>query len=120
MSKSAGGEAPTPTRLPDVVTPSPGSTPDVETTPESFLERLRTLVPPYTVVLHNDDVNDVVHVVRSLMRSVPSLTQQSATKIMLEAHSSGKARVIVCPLEQAELYRDRLRSCGLTATIEKA
>jgi hypothetical protein len=26
--------------------------------------------------------------------------------------------VIVCPLEPAELYRDRLESCSLTATIE--
>jgi ATP-dependent Clp protease adapter protein ClpS len=39
---------------------------------------------------------------------------------MLEAHNSGRAVVIVCPLEPAELYRDRLESCSLTATIEPA
>jgi ATP-dependent Clp protease adapter protein ClpS len=39
---------------------------------------------------------------------------------MLDAHDNGKAVVIVCPLELAELYRERLESCGLTATIEKA
>jgi ATP-dependent Clp protease adapter protein ClpS len=39
---------------------------------------------------------------------------------MLEAHNRGKALVTTCPLELAELYRDRLESCGLTATIEKA
>ncbi|MGH2583624.1 MAG: hypothetical protein ACRDJE_01785 [Dehalococcoidia bacterium] len=39
---------------------------------------------------------------------------------MLEAHEHGRALVIVCPLERAELYRDRLESRGLTATIEKA
>ena len=33
-------------------------------------------------------------------------------KIMLEAHNSGRAVVIVCPLEPAELYRDRLESCS--------
>jgi ATP-dependent Clp protease adaptor protein ClpS len=38
---------------------------------------------------------------------------------MLEAHNSGKAVVTTCPLELAELYRDRLGSFGLTATIEK-
>jgi ATP-dependent Clp protease adaptor protein ClpS len=103
------GEAPAPTR-----------SPDVETTSEPFTERLQKLLPPYAVVLHNDDKNDMVHVVRSLMRSIPALTLQKATKIMLEAHNEGKARVIVCPLEQAELYRDRLQSCSLTATIEKA
>ena len=32
----------------------------------------------------------------------------------------GKAFVTACPLERAELYRDILQSCGLTATIEKA
>ena len=109
MSQPPTGQAPAPTR-------SPG----VETTPEPFLERLQKLLPPYAVVLHNDDTNEGVHVVRSLMRSIPALTLQKATKIMLEAHNEGKARVIVCPLEQAELYRDRLQSCSLTATIEKA
>jgi ATP-dependent Clp protease adaptor protein ClpS len=107
-------------QLPLGEAPAPTKSPDVETTPESFIERLQKLLPPYAVVLHNDDKNDMVHVVRSLMRSIPALSLQKATKIMLEAHNEGKARVIVCPLEQAELYRDRLQSCSLTATIEKA
>ena len=34
------------------------------------------------------------------------------------AWNRGRAVVIVCPLEPAELYRDRLESCKLTATIE--
>src|SRR3954447_11802039 len=75
---------------------------------------------PYAVILHNDDVNSMDHVVRSLMRSVPGLGIGKSVKIMLEAHNSGRAVVIVCPLEPAELYRDRLESCSLTATIERA
>ncbi|MCC6174561.1 MAG: ATP-dependent Clp protease adaptor ClpS [Chloroflexi bacterium] len=75
---------------------------------------------PYKVILHNDDVNSMDHVVRSLVRSVPGLGLGKAVRIMLEAHNSGRAVVIVCPLEPAELYRDRLESCGLTATIEQA
>jgi ATP-dependent Clp protease adaptor protein ClpS len=75
---------------------------------------------PYKVVLHNDDHNSMDHVVRSLMKSVPGLGATKAVKIMLEAHNNGKAVVIVCPLEPAELYRDRLQSFGLTATIEPA
>lgn len=78
------------------------------------------ILPPYAVVLHNDDQNDMAHVVRSLMRSVPGLSLHRATKVMFEAHNQGRARVVVCPLELAELYRDRLQSCRLTATIEKA
>jgi ATP-dependent Clp protease adaptor protein ClpS len=73
---------------------------------------------PCKVVLFNDDHNSMDHVVRSLVRSVPGLSTQQAVKIMVQAHLTGRAIVIVCPLELAELVRDRLESCGLTATIE--
>ncbi len=72
------------------------------------------------MVLHNDEVNSMDHVVRSLLRSVPGLSTKKAVDIMLEAHNSGRAVVLVCPLELAELVRERLESCGLTATIEQA
>jgi ATP-dependent Clp protease adaptor protein ClpS len=51
---------------------------------------------------------------------VPSLTLAKATEVMFEAHNNGRAVVIVCPLELAELYQSRLIGCSLTATIEKA
>ena len=38
---------------------------------------------------------------------------------MLEAHEEGVATVVVCPLELAELYRDRLQTFKLTSTIEQ-
>lgn len=75
---------------------------------------------PHQVILYNDDHNTMDHVVRSLVRSVPGMGTARAVQIMFEAHSSGRAVVIVCPLELAELVRDRLESCGLTATIEQA
>jgi ATP-dependent Clp protease adaptor protein ClpS len=80
----------------------------------------KAILPPYAVILHNDDHNDMAHVVQSLRRSVPSLTLAKATEVMFEAHNNGRAVVIVCPLELAELYQSRLISCSLTATIEKA
>ena len=83
-------------------------------------EKLAKLLPPYAVILHNDDVHDMEYVVTSLLRCVPPLSQQRATEIMFEAHNSGRSPVIVCPLEPAELYRERLQSRGLTATIESA
>lgn len=76
-------------------------------------------LPPYAVMLHNDDVNSMDHVVHALLTSVPELEAEDAVTIMLTAHEHGVARVISCPLERAELYRDRLESQGLTATIEK-
>ena len=87
---------------------------------ETYEDTLKRLIPPYRVVLHNDDHNSMDHVVRSLMRCVPSLTTERAAEIMMEAHNHGEASVIVCPKEAAEHYRDGLESCGLTATIEPA
>lgn len=92
----------------------PATAPDIDT------ERLKKLFPPYRVVLHNDDHNSMDYVVRSLMKAVPSLGRDDATRIMTEAHNHGQATVIVCTKEEAEMYRDRLESFGLTATIEEA
>jgi ATP-dependent Clp protease adaptor protein ClpS len=82
------------------------------------VEALERLLPPYRVVLHNDDHNAMDYVVVALLRCVPSLTVERAAEIMLEAHNHGQATVITCVKEEAELYRDRLESAGLTATIE--
>jgi ATP-dependent Clp protease adaptor protein ClpS len=87
---------------------------------EVVAETLKRLLPPYRVILHNDDHNTMGHVVRSLIQCVPSLSPEDAHAIMMEAHEHGHATVITCPKEQAEHYRDRLESCSLTATIEKA
>lgn len=80
---------------------------------------LSETLPPYRVILHNDDVNEMGHVVRALLASVPELDSERAVEVMLQAHGFGQAEVISCPLERAELYRDRLESHGLTATIER-
>lgn len=81
---------------------------------------ITALLPPYRVLLHNDDHNAMDHVVHAIVQAVPSVGPERAIEIMFEAHNNGVAEVIVCPLEPAELYRDRLKTFGLTATIEKA
>jgi ATP-dependent Clp protease adaptor protein ClpS len=93
-------------------------TPGTTVTPGT--RSLAETLPPYRVILHNDDVNDMGHVVHALLTSVPELTPERAAEVMLEAHNHGQAEVIRCPLERAELYRDRLESFSLTATIEPA
>ena len=85
-----------------------------------LVEELRDILPPYSVILHNDDVNSMDFVVAALLKSVEPLSKEEAVNIMLEAHNTGRAVVITCPLEHAELYRDRLRSFRLGVTIEKA
>ncbi|MFW6174194.1 MAG: ATP-dependent Clp protease adaptor ClpS [Chloroflexota bacterium] len=86
-------------------------------------ERQRTLselTPRYAVILHNDDVHSMEFVVAALLKSVPELSEERAARVMLGAHLKGRAVVTVCPLETAELYRDRLQSFGLGASIERA
>jgi ATP-dependent Clp protease adaptor protein ClpS len=79
----------------------------------------RRIMPPYKVILHNDEHNSMDHVVRSLRKAVPGMSLGRATAIMWEAHTAGRAIVMTCPLELAELYQQRIQSFGLTATIEK-
>jgi len=78
------------------------------------------LEPPYALILYNDDVNTMQHVVQSLMRCLPQLTHEEAAEIMLDAHRRGQAQVIVAPHAEAARYRNCLESHGLTATIEPA
>ena len=88
--------------------------------PKQAEKNVTEFLPPYAVILHNDDVNEMAFVARALLKSVPELGPEEAVRIMLEAHNTGTAVVIVCPLERAELYRDRIRSFSIGCTIEKA
>src|SRR5262245_60453426 len=92
----------------------------VETPPEQDVEQRQEILPPWKVLLHNDDHNEMLYVVNSWLKAVPNRGTQRATEIMLEAHNRGRAVVTTCPLELAGLYRDRLETFGLTASIEKA
>ncbi len=76
-------------------------------------------LPPYRVLLHNDDVNDMLFVVRTVIEITP-LNKERALEVTFEAHLSGVAMVLVTHKERAELYRDQFQSKGLTATIEPA
>ncbi|NWJ45019.1 MAG: ATP-dependent Clp protease adaptor ClpS [Chloroflexi bacterium] len=90
-----------------------------KTVPEIDEALLRKLLPPYKVILHNDDHHSMDYVVKALVKSVPQLKKQAAVKIMMTAHEKGTAVVTVCPKEPAELYQARLLSFGLTCTIER-
>jgi len=58
------------------------------------------------------------YVVAVLIRLIDHRTPPEAIQIMLAAHPTGSAVVVICPKEVAEYYQERLLSCGLTATIE--
>lgn len=74
-------------------------------------------LPPYKVLLHNDDINDIEHVVLSIVK-ITTLSLRDAERRMLEAHRSGVSLLLVTHRERAELYAEQFRSCNLTVTIE--
>jgi ATP-dependent Clp protease adaptor protein ClpS len=76
-------------------------------------------LPPWKVLLHNDDKNTVDYVVSSIIELTP-LNEQDAVNRMQEAHKTGVALLLTTHKERAELYKDQFESKGLTVTIEPA
>ena len=74
-------------------------------------------LPPWKVLLHNDDQNDMVYVVETICSLTP-LNQTAAMQRMQEAHTTGVALLLTTHKERAELYKDQFTSKGLTVTIE--
>ena len=99
--------------------PLPASMTTTSTDTEALQQALRDRLPPYAVILYNDDYHSMDYVVEALVKSVPDLIVEEAVGIMFEAHNTGSAVVIVCLLEQAELYRDRIRGYGLGVDIRR-
>ena len=85
---------------------------------EKAPKRVRQPQRRYRVLLHNDPVNTMDYVVNTLRQVVPSLSEQDAIAVMLEAHNTGVGLVIVCDIEPAEFYCETLTAKGLTSTIE--
>lgn len=76
-------------------------------------------LPPWKVLLHNDDHNNVEYVVLTI-QALTTLNQQDAELRTIEAHETGVALLLTTHKERAELYRDQFGSKGLTVTIEPA
>lgn len=87
---------------------------------EHLNTKMNGYLPPYSVILHNDLVHSMDYVVTSLLKSISTISLNEAKSIMLEAHNEGIAVVITCPLEHAELYSERIRTFGLSSTVEKS
>lgn len=76
-------------------------------------------LPPWKVLLHNDDQNTIEFVVLTILE-LTSLDEQQAILKTKEAHETGVALLLTTHKERAELYRDQFTSKGLTVTIEPA
>ena len=76
-------------------------------------------LPPWKVLLHNDDKNEVEFVVETIVAPTP-LNQQDANQRTLKAHHTGVALLLTTHKERAELYKEQFQSKGLVVTIEPA
>lgn len=76
-------------------------------------------LPPWKVLLHNDDKNTAVYVVETIVQ-LTALNEQDADLRMKEADKTGLALLLTTHKERAELYQEQFTSKGLTVTIEPA
>ena len=76
-------------------------------------------LPPWKVLLHNDDKNELVFVIKTVVSLTP-LNEDAARQRTIEAHESGVSLLLTTHKERAELYREQFQSKGLTVTIEPA
>lgn len=77
------------------------------------------MLPPWKVLLHNDDKNDIGFVVTTIME-LTTLKEQDAKLRTIEAHKEGVALLLTTHKERAELYKDQFESKGLIVSIEAA
>jgi len=97
---------------------SSGGAPGAATRPRGLPSKTDQL-PPFRVLLHNDDLNEMQYVVRTIIE-LTRLDSGRAMKIMMTAHTRGAALVLVTHKERAELFRDQFASKRLKVTIEPA
>jgi ATP-dependent Clp protease adaptor protein ClpS len=85
--------------------------------PAPTAPRVRRL-PPWKVLLHNDNVNDMHYVIEAIVELTP-LAAEDATVCMLEAHQEGVACLMATHREHAELVQEQFQSKLLTVSIER-
>ena len=74
-------------------------------------------LPPYKVLLHNDDVNTFDHVISAILK-LTTLEAQEAMLRAIEAHETGVALLLVTHRERAELYQEQFATFNVTVTFE--
>jgi ATP-dependent Clp protease adaptor protein ClpS len=81
--------------------------PTVKTRPAPREKTHTRRVPPYHVILQNDDHHSMEFVVEVLQKAL-GFTREHAYQCMLEAHTTGRAVVWTGPREVAELKVDQI------------
>jgi ATP-dependent Clp protease adaptor protein ClpS len=79
------------------------------TKPREEEETRTRRVPPYNVILENDDYHSVEFVIEVIQKAL-GYNQQRAYLLMLEAHTKGRAVVWTGPKEVAELKVEQIHT----------
>lgn len=74
-------------------------------------------LPPWRVILHNDNVNDIGYVVETIIELI-RVNPRHALLCTLTAHRSGLCHLFTTHREHAELLHDQFKCKSLTVTIE--
>ncbi len=74
-------------------------------------------LPTYRVLLHNDDINEMLDVVGAILE-LTTLNRTKAFEAMMTAHQRGMCLLLLTHRERAELYEEQFRAKRLIVTIE--
>jgi len=80
---------------------------------------LRRQMARCKVVLHPDNINDLMFIVRIVME-LTRFPRAEATHKMWEAQHSGRSVILQTYLERAELFAEQFGDRGLNVTVEPA
>lgn len=75
-------------------------------------------MPPWKIILHNDDVNTAEYVVNKV-QEITKLDEKDAVRKVLEANKEGLALLLTTHKEKAELLVEMFESCKIDVTMEK-
>jgi ATP-dependent Clp protease adaptor protein ClpS len=82
---------------------------DVTTRTEPREETRTRQVPPYHVILENDDHHSMEFVIDVLCKALGA-TVEHAYQLMMQAHTSGRAVIWTAPREVAELKAEQIQT----------
>jgi ATP-dependent Clp protease adaptor protein ClpS len=108
VTASRSSDAP----APRLSTDKPGTVSLPETDTATRLGRI------WNVIVWDDPINLMSYVVY-VFQKVFGMSEQLATRHMIEVHKAGKSILTSCEREKAELLVSRLHRYGLQATLEK-
>jgi ATP-dependent Clp protease adaptor protein ClpS len=78
-----------------------------------------TFSEEFNLILHNDHINEMLHVVLAI-NNVCNLSIEKSSSIMMEAHTKGRAIVRNGNIDDLHYMRLQLEKLGLSATLEHA